>query len=822
MTEIQNPQIELAYKYIRYTNKNIFLTGKAGTGKTTFLQNVKKEDIKRMAVVAPTGVAAINAGGMTIHSFFQLPFGTMIPGQIKDKIKQQKLNKEKINMIKGLDLLIIDEISMVRADLLDAIDEVLRRYRNNVQPFGGVQLLMVGDLHQLPPVVKNEEWHLLKQHYQTMYFFGSQALQKTNPVTIELKHIYRQADDVFIELLNKVRNNNIDQQVLDQLNSRYQPNFQTADDDGYITLTSHNRVAQQINTEKLETLPGKNFQFKAEIDGKFPEKSYPTDELLNFKLGAQVMFVKNDISVDKLYYNGKIGKVTRINRESLIVRCPEDDFDITVHPLEWSNVKYKLNTKTKEVEEDIIGSFRQIPLKTAWAITIHKSQGLTFDKVVIDAQAAFAHGQVYVALSRCKSFEGIILRSPINNSSVKTDRVIKQYSEAADQNPPDETHLVQSKKSYQKDLCIDLFDFKLTRIAYNQFYRSLLENESAIQGEAVNQLKALHIQMEEDLFAVSKKFSPQLQYYFQQDKLPEENDELQSRIKKASKYFSSKFTEDIIPLAQAIKIFSDNQAIKKSTTDKLEALQKALFIKKLCFESCDDGFSTNKYMKAKTNADLDFKKAKTKKPKVAKAIITVDHPILNDRFVQWRKEIATEKDIPLYRVINNNAMFGIINALPTTTKVLKIIKGLGPKKIEAYGDTIIEMVNTYCEEQNIEADKRNNFDEEAIKKLAPKKKKIDTKKVTFDLYQSGNSIDEIALQRNLVKSTIEGHLSYYVGLGKLKLSDFVSQERIEVIEEYFKKNPAGNVATARSFLGHDYSYSELLMVLAKIKANQKP
>ncbi len=814
MTNIPNPQIDLAYKYIRYTNKNIFLTGKAGTGKTTFLQSIKNEDIKRMAVVAPTGVAAINAGGMTIHSFFQLPFGMMLPGEIKDKIRQQKLNREKINMIKSLDLLIIDEISMVRADLLDAIDEVLRRYRNTSLPFGGVQLLMVGDLHQLPPVVKNEEWHVLSQHYKTMYFFGSQALQKTNPVTIELKHIYRQADDIFIELLNKVRNNQIDTKVLEQLNSRYQPGFKPNDEDGYITLTSHNKVAQEINKDKLQTLPGKNFQFKAEIEGKFPEKAYPTEELLNFKLNAQVMFVKNDISAEKLFYNGKIGKIIRINKESIAVRCPGDGFDITVHAHDWTNVKYKLNEKTKELEEEVIGSFRQIPLKTAWAITIHKSQGLTFEKAIIDAEAAFAHGQVYVALSRCKSFEGIVLRSPIANSSVKTDHVVKQYSEAADRNAPDEKHLTQSKAEYQQRLAKELFDFKPVRFAYDQLYRSLLENESAIQGEAINQLAAFHTQVEENIFAVSKKFLPQLPYYFQQDMLPEENEELQSRIKKASDYFSKKLTEDSIPLAQAIKIFSDNQTIKKSTTEKLSALHKALFIKKFAFESCQEGFSATKYMRAKSTADVDFKKAKTKTPKVKKEIITVDHPVLNTRLVEWRKERAKSMDVPLYRVLSNKAMFAIIAALPSTVPILKIVNGLGPKKIKDFGEDIVEIVNKFCEEEGIDKELRNNFSEEDIKKTLPKKKKIDTKKATFDLYKSGKTVVEISAERGLVRSTIEGHIAHYIGLGELEVNDFIDPSKGEKLKDYFRKYPEANLGDAKVSFGSQYSYGELQMVLA--------
>ena len=320
MKFISNPQLDLAFDYVRNTNKNIFLTGKAGTGKTTFLHQIKKEGIKRMAIVAPTGVAAINAGGMTIHSLFQMPFGLLLPGKNTERSRQRKFNSKKITLIKSLDLLVIDEISMVRADLLDGIDEVLRRYKDSFKPFGGIQLLMIGDLHQLPPVVKQDEWMLMREHYNTPYFFGSLALQKTNPITIQLTHIYRQSDDVFINLLNKVRDNKIDQSVLETLNSRYQANFNPDEKEGYITLTSHNRSAQEINAEKLTGIGAPLHQFRATIKGEFPPHAFPTEQVLEFKKGAQVMFVKNDPNPEKLYYNGKIGIVTQIREDEILVK----------------------------------------------------------------------------------------------------------------------------------------------------------------------------------------------------------------------------------------------------------------------------------------------------------------------------------------------------------------------------------------------------------------------------------------------------------------------------------------------------------------------
>jgi ATP-dependent exoDNAse (exonuclease V) alpha subunit len=410
-----NPQLQLAFDFVQYTNKNIFLTGKAGTGKTTFLHQLKKVSPKRMVVVAPTGVAAINAGGVTIHSFFQLPYGPHIPDHEniptselnpeKPQAYQKKFNREKIRLIQSLDLLVIDEISMVRADMLDAIDLVLKKYKDRTKPFGGVQLLMIGDLHQLSPVVKEDEWSLLKKYYDTVYLFSSKALQQIPSVNIELKHIYRQSDEYFINILNKIRNNQIDQQTLTELNQRYIPNFSPDEKEGYIVLTTHNASAQEINQNKLKKIKSPSEIFGADTEGEFPSFSYPTEQELELKEGAQVMFVKNDSSSLKCYYNGKIGKVIRMDEDEVYVKCPDDEDEILVKREEWQNVKYFLDEETKEVKENVIGTFTQYPLKLAWAITIHKSQGLTFEKAIIDANASFAHGQVYVALSRCKNFD---------------------------------------------------------------------------------------------------------------------------------------------------------------------------------------------------------------------------------------------------------------------------------------------------------------------------------------------------------------------------------------------------------------------------------
>src|SRR5438094_1111543 len=557
MSFVSNPELDLAFEYVRNTGKNIFLTGKAGTGKTTFLHQVKEESSNRMVVTAPTGVAAINAGGMTLHSFFQLPMGLHLPDTSREVNNQRRFSRDKIQLLRTLDLLVIDEISMVRADLLDAVDDVLRRYRDDSRAFGGVQLLMIGDLHQLPPVVKTEDWELLRPHYETPYFFGSLALQLTDMVAIELKHIFRQSDRRFIDLLEKVRNNQIDADVLETLNSRYVSGFQPDVEHSYITLTSHNASSYDLNAQRLESLPPRLRTFKAKIVGDFPETAYPTEETLEFKNGAQVMFGRNDLSPEKRYFNGKIGKIIRFTGDEIFVRCKDEREDIAVTPVEWQNIKYSIDEETKEIKEDILGTFTQYPLKLAWAITIHKSQGLTFDRVIIDARSAFAHGQVYVALSRSRTFEGIVLSSRINPSSVKTDSVVKAYAEKTARNAPNETHLRQSKREYQETLVRELFDFGAINSHLQGLSRLFQEHSSALSVEGLSQFNTLLAKTSAEVFLIAQKFVPQLDTYFSQPELPEENESLRERLRKAGGYFSTKLNFEFLADMRQIDLSTD-------------------------------------------------------------------------------------------------------------------------------------------------------------------------------------------------------------------------------------------------------------------------
>jgi ATP-dependent exoDNAse (exonuclease V) alpha subunit len=420
-----NPELQLAWDFVENTGVSIFLTGKAGTGKTTFLREVKRRSPKRMVVVAPTGVAAINAGGQTIHSFFQLPLSPYVP---ETRYKERfDFSKEKKKMLRTLDLLVIDEISMVRSDLLDAIDNVMRRFRDPRRPFGGAQLLMIGDLQQLTPVVTPADEALLKNHYDTPYFFGSNALRQTQYVTLELKHVYRQQDTAFLDILNHIREDRVTANDIATLNQRCIPNFHPAPEEGYIRLTTHNHLADSYNESELASLTSKAFTYNAKIDGTFPDYAYPTDVELTLKQGAQVMFVKND--PEGRYYNGRIGRVTSIDNYHVSVVCPGDDKEISVEPAEWENAKYELNEKTKEIETTVQGTFRQLPLRLAWAITIHKSQGLTFEHAIIDAAFSFAAGQVYVALSRCKTLSGMVLAKPVRQENIMNDRRVASYIE---------------------------------------------------------------------------------------------------------------------------------------------------------------------------------------------------------------------------------------------------------------------------------------------------------------------------------------------------------------------------------------------------------
>ncbi len=820
---LTNYELQFASDFVQYTGCNIFLTGKAGTGKTTFLHNLCGNTAKRMIITAPTGVAALNAGGVTLHSFFQLPFGPFVPGSEtyeRNKQRQFRFSKEKKRIIKSLDLLVIDEISMVRADLLDAVDAVLRRHRRNNQPFGGVQLLMIGDLHQLSPVAKHDDWQILQQHYESVYFFSSKALEHTELVTIELKQIYRQSDAGFIKLLNRVRDNRLDESSLTDLNRRYIEGFIPGEDHGYITLTTHNRSADSNNQKRLQALAKKEHRFKAEISGDFPEHIYPTAATLLLKEGAQVMFVRNDSSAEKLYYNGKIGRITKISGKNISVLCPGDRQEIVVESIIWENIKYTLNEKSREIDEETIGKFEQYPLKLAWAITIHKSQGLTFDKAIIDARAAFAHGQVYVALSRCKTLDGMVLNSPIPSRSVETDEAVMCFDENTRQNPPSESRLQAAKISYQQQLMLDCFDFQLLRNHLNYLVRLLIGNAGVIQVSGVADIRHLEKMAAEDIFVVGDKFNNQLRTIFTDSDLPGSNPHILERISKASKWFQEKLAFIFGDSVQKMHIDTDNSELRKKITNTLNNIKTEVAVKLAGVQCCEKGFSPSSYLRAVSSAEIDFlpqKGKKTQPPAYTEA--DVIHPELFQSLKEWRSRKAEEKEVAHFQILHQRVLIQIVVCLPDNTIDLGKIKGVGKKTVEKYGEDLVALVSSYRQKHRIEKvalpdPKKVPEESSPEKKEAPKS---DTKQISFDMFNKGGTISGIAEERGLVQATIEGHLSFFVGKGKLDIDKLLSPEKQQVIKKELAAEQNNTLSKIKKELGDDYSYGEIKMMLAHQK-----
>ncbi|MBR2260620.1 MAG: AAA family ATPase [Paludibacteraceae bacterium] len=812
----RTPEFDLADKLICQTNKSLFLTGKAGTGKTTFLKYLKENCNKRLVIVAPTGVAAINASGMTIHSFFQINFGPFIPNQSK-AVEIQKFRKEKINIIRTLDLLIIDEISMVRADLLDAIDEVLRKIRRNHLPFGGVQLLMIGDTQQLTPVVKDDEWTLLSTIYQTPYFFSSTALKQISYAYIELKTIFRQEDEHFINLLNKIRENQFDQSTIDELNKRYIPNFHPSIEDGYIQLTTHNWSAQRINEQEMNKLPGMVKTFKANVKGNFPEANYPTDESLCLKIGAQVMFIKNDSSPEKKYYNGKIGVIKEFTSDSIIVTDRQTNTDIHVSPEIWENIKYRINPSSNEIEETIDGTFEQYPLKTAWAITIHKSQGLTFEKAIIDAQSSFSHGQVYVALSRCKTLEGMILSTPLTLNSIKHDLRVEDFNDAVKQLIPSETQLNELKAEYQLQLLTDLFSFQNIISDLTSFHRLLIEHLNKNYPNLIDQLDKGKTDIEHNITAIAERFQTQLKRI-----IHENPDAINERVQKGVDYFIEKCYSIIFPLYESCgTVSTDNKSIEKRLNELYAQLTMDINIKASTLIASKNGFDSIAYFKAKNDTLLSNntqKEPQSKKDKTDSS--DIQHPELFERLRIWRKGKAEEQKKPAYMILSQTALINLSNYLPTNDKELININGIGPKTAELYGKDIVEIIEECIIQYDykksdipIEPKKRNSTSDST--------QKIKTKDVSLRLWKEGKSIEEIANAQNLATSTIQGHLVDHVVQGTLSLEALTTQKRLDVIKEFMKEHPNANKKEIFEGLNSQYSYPELKLAEWQAKGEEQ-
>ena len=559
---MENRERHLAKEFTLCTNKSIFLTGKAGTGKTTLLREIIKETTKNTVVVAPTGVAAINANGMTIHSMFQLPTSAFIPTNDAsvgnevinkiDLIAQQRMRVERRKVLESLELLIIDEISMVRADLLDAIDIVLKKYRRNSDPFGGVQLLVIGDLSQLSPVVRPTEWHVLQRYYESAYFFNSLAWKQLGAITIELKKIYRQNEGLFVEILNRIRLGEKSKQDIDILNKRLHADIGAED---IITLTTHNAIADQINNKALTDLPGNISEFEASVTGTFYENSYPMSTSLKIKIGAQVMFLKND--TEGRYFNGKLGVVKQIIDNKIIITS--DEQDIAIEKIEWQNIRYEADQNNGKLKQNIIGTFSHYPIKLAWAVTVHKSQGLTFDKVILDLENTFAPGQLYVALSRCRSLEGIKLISPIQLDSVIVDSKVTAYYE--NHTMPSEINVLLKKEKERYDFLqvVKLWDFTPISADMEEWREDLaarqLPNKVKISRLSKSMLSTI-----EKYQDINSTFQKQLTLLYEE----KQNEKIIERLCKGIDYMTTQLHDAIIvPLNEHISEYKPIKNTKK-------------------------------------------------------------------------------------------------------------------------------------------------------------------------------------------------------------------------------------------------------------------
>ena len=660
----QNRELDIARFIVEKTDSNIFLTGKAGTGKTTFLKDVKKYTKKNHIVLAPTGVAAVNAGAMTIHSFFQFGFGPYVKG-ISEPEGNYMMRREKRELIKSLELIIIDEISMVRADVLDHINDELQRIRRNSEPFGGVQLLMIGDLQQLPPITPDNELEILKPHYDSMYFFDSKSLRNSDYYCIELKSVYRQTDQRFIDILNRVRTGDVTHSDLDELNSHHVADFRPAQGDNYIQLVTHNRMADAISQREMAALSADTFMFDAKVTGTFPEDAFPTSRQLEIKKGAQVMFVKND--PDKRFINGMLGEVEEVSDDSIRVRLSGKDNIVKVEPTAWENIRYHMNEETHKIESTKIGSFMQYPIKPAWAITIHKSQGLTFDKAVIDAHEAFSPGQAYVALSRCRSLDGMVLSEKLSQRAIITDSIVDEYMNGA--------------------------------------------------------------------------------------------------------------VQDIDALARNIN-----------------------------FEPFDYDRTTKETTVAKN----------------ANGHVTVVNTNVFDALKEWRTQVASVAGVPAYVVMYDRTLAELANALPERTSELDSIHGLGPVKIEKYGQALLDVIHSSRNASNSRFDSIAKETEAPI--LEPVKKKKEKKEktwvITYKMYKEGKTVMQIAQERSLTETTILGHLARYVESGDIDVHKLVSNDVIEKVSAYMSSRNGGAVAIKEVFeyFNETISYGDIRLVLSHLNS----
>ena len=814
----ENERLQLAFDYVYYTGRNVFLTGKAGTGKTTFLKKLRRTCPKRMVVTSPTGVAAVNAGGVTLHSFFQLPFGPRTPESPLES--KNAMNNRKISVIKTLELLVIDEISMVRADLLDSVDQVLRRYRRSNKPFGGVQLLLIGDMQQLSPVIRPEDEEILRPYYDSYYFFGSIAWRKTSYVCIELDHVFRQTDSTFITLLNNIREGRVDANTINALNSRYMPNYQPPNGEDIVTLVTTNRQADSINQTHLLGLETEQREYAAQIKGEFPESSYPVEKNLILKKDAVVMFLKNDTSFDHLFYNGKIGRVTGFDDDGVYVRCNGEDGDIHVGAMVWENTKYDIAPETKEIKETVIGTFTQIPLRIAWAVTIHKSQGLTFDHLMIDAANSFAHGQVYVALSRCRTLEGLVLLRPLSAGDVISDPQVRSFAEMVEQNMPNQSVLCADKREYFFDIVTELFDFNAIYNDLQGMHRFLTLYSSSVMGNKMA-FSGLDSIVFSQLMAVSVKFMNAIRSSYSATPDVEKEPALIQRIQKGCAYYLDKMQTLLEPVIKTFAFDCDDKTKKAKLLETYQSLTYNFDLKKNILFSLKDEFSIKRYLTLKAEISLELSKeagggsAKLSRVQPNASSVTSkyisNNPELYNELVQWRKDKADNLNMKSTDVVATKTLLEISNKKPSSVKELMSITGMKGKG-KPYIAEILKILLPHIGNANSPL-----FDADSQMKEA-EYESLSTAEKSYYLFNQGKTVAEIASERKLTPATIMGHLADYVAKGEVDPFRLMKKDVIERIKMHILENPN---ATDKSVLEgvSGCTYGEIKVVRAMMESN---
>jgi hypothetical protein len=600
--------------------------------------------------------------------------------------------------------------------------------------------------------------------------------------------------------LNEIRNDQLSETSAAILNKRYEPMFSPHKDEGYITLTTHNNRASLINDSELNTLTTKNHIFNAEVSGKFNENAFPNDERLALKVGAQVMFIKNDSSPEKRYYNGKIGIITAISRDNVTVQCANEIDEIITEKEQWDTVNYSINEETKELKEDIVGTFSQIPLRLAWAITIHKSQGLTFEKAIIDAEASFAHGQTYVALSRCTSLEGLVLKTPISQSAIINDTTVQVFSKEVEENHPDETILTASEIQFQLNLISELFDYQSFLYPVTRLIDIYYKNRTSIKGDVIEHLQLIKDKGIVALMKVSAGFKNQLNTISKEGILPENSSQIQERFKKAVDYFLTESIKNIVQPIASLSFSSDNKAVKKDFTTHFDKLQELLSEKVFALKKMTEGFKVQLYLK--TRADSVLQKTTSVKKK---KLTSKRDPILALGLRELRDDISKAENIPHFQVFTQDTLYAICDSLPRTEKELLKVNGMGKIRVKKYGEEILELIALYCKENGI-----NKFNEQK------KEDKKSTKQISFELFKKGLSVKEIAKERSLTAGTIESHLASYIPSGEIDVLELIPLKRYQKMIKEIEAVEYKNLTHLKENVDKSYSFMELRMVLLSL------